>query len=81
MAIDMDEPIRVAAVFNCGGILPVWFDRKGIQVRVRDTAFCWTTREGCATLMHFSVTDGQNLYEICFNTETLGWKLVFSEVP
>jgi len=81
MAVDMNEPVRVAAVFTRGEVCPVWFDRKGMQVRVRETAFSWTTREGSSTVLHFSVTDGHNLYELRFNTGTLSWQLTYSETP
>jgi hypothetical protein len=81
MSTEVNEPIRVAAIFARGEVRPVWFDRKGRQVRVRETAFSWTTREGNTGILHFSVTDGQNLYEICFNTGTMDWKLNYSEAP
>jgi predicted metal-binding protein len=81
MSVEFNEPVRVAAVFTCGEVCPVWFDRKGMQVRIRNTAFTWTTREGNATVMHFSVTDGRSLYELCFHTGTLSWQLAFSEAP
>ena len=79
MSVELNEPVRVAAVFTRGEVCPVWFDRRGMQVRIRNTAFSWTTREGNVTIMHFSVTDGQNLYELRFHTGTLGWHLFYSE--
>jgi hypothetical protein len=72
----VDEPIRVAAVFNSGKIYPLWFEWHGRQVRVRETAFTWATRMGSASILHFSVADGQGLYEICYNTERLEWKIL-----
>ena len=81
MASNINESIRVAAVFGRGDVRPVWFDWKGRQVRVRETAFTWSTKEGSAEIMHFSVTDGTNLYEISFNRQTMRWSLAFSEVP
>jgi hypothetical protein len=81
MPTDVSEPIRVAAIFTRGEVHPVWFDRNGLQIRVREIAFSWTTREGNAGILHFSVTDGHNLYEICFNTSNMNWKLNYTEVP
>jgi len=79
MPVELNTSIKVAAVFSGGEIRPVWFSRNGRQVRVRETAFTWKTREGRATILHFSVTDGQGLYEICYNMETLGWKILSAE--
>lgn len=79
MATDINESIKVAAVFSRGEIRPVWFAWKGRQIRVSETTFTWKTREGSAAILHFSVTDGQGLYEICYNAETMGWRLLNSE--
>jgi hypothetical protein len=75
MAVEINEPITVGAIFFRGTVKPVWFDRQGRQVRVREIAFTWKTREGNASILHFSVSDGQGLYELCFNQASLGWRL------
>jgi hypothetical protein len=79
MTVEWDEAIEVGAVFSRRGIRPVWFARNNRQVRVRETTFSWKTREGRATVIHFSVTDGQGLYEICYNAEMMEWRLLNSE--
>jgi len=79
MTVEWDEAIEVGAVFSRHGIKPVWFARNNRQVRVRETTFSWKTREGRATVIHFSVTDGQGLYEICYNAEMMEWRLLNSE--
>lgn len=79
MPVEMDEQIKVGAVFARGEVRPVWFSWNGRQVRVRETAFTWKTREGSATILHFSVTDGQGLYEIRYNKETMGWRIANAE--
>lgn len=75
MAVEIDETIRVAVVFNRGEVHPVWFDWNGRQVRIREVAFSWQTREGRSVILHFSVTDGRGLYEILYNRDTLEWRL------
>ena len=80
MQVSINDPIRVAVVFVGGELKPVWFDWKGRQVRVKETAFTWTTRQGNAEIMHFSVTDGINLYEISFDRWSMSWSLTFTEV-
>lgn len=79
MTVEIDEAIRVAVVFNRGDIRPVWFDWNGRQVRIREVAFSWQTREGTAAILHFSVTDGQGLYEIRYHRETMDWRIAHAE--
>jgi hypothetical protein len=79
MSIIIDEPIRVGAVFSRGTIRPIWFVWNGRQMRVKETTFIWTTSEGSATVLHFSVTDGKGLYEICFQSDSLQWRLARAE--
>jgi len=79
MSVEIDEPVRVAVVFGLREVHPVWFDWNGRQVRIREVAFTWQTREGSAVLLHFSVTDGQGLYEILFNRDTMEWRLRSAE--
>jgi hypothetical protein len=78
MAVEIDESITVGAVFSRGTVKPVWFDWNGRQVRIREIALTWSTREGRSSILHYSVTDGEGLYEIGYNTGTLGWKLIRS---
>lgn len=75
MAIEIDEPIKVGVVFSRGEVRPLWFSWKGRQVKIKETAFSWKSREGSAAILHFSVSDGQGLYEVCYNMENLGWKI------
>jgi len=79
MAVEIDEPIKVAAVFFRGEVRPVWFSWNGRQIKIKETAFTWKSREGSAVILHFSVTDGQGLYEVCYNMESLGWRITKSE--
>ena len=76
MATEINTSIKVGAVFSRGEIKPAWFSWNNRQIRIRETAFTWKTWEGSAPIYHFSVTDGQGLYEICFNGKTLGWMLL-----
>ena len=79
MTVILDESIRVGAVFAGRTLQPVWFSRDGRQVRIREIAYTWKTHEGRAAVLHFSVTDGQALYEICYNLETMAWRLEQAE--
>mgnify|MGYP000453628956 CR=1 FL=1 len=79
MPVEIDEPVKVGAVFSRGEVRPVWFFRSGRQIRIREITFTWKTWEGSATVLHFSVTDGQRLYELRFNIGTLGWRIMNAE--
>ncbi|HSB33346.1 MAG TPA: hypothetical protein VLG39_02705 [Nitrospirota bacterium] len=78
MAVEIGEPITVGAVFSRGAVKPVWFDWNGRRVRIRQIALAWSTREGRSGILHYSVTDGQGLYEIGYHTGTLAWRLIRS---
>ncbi len=84
MITEIGEPIKVGVVFgaNCIGgknIKPVWCIWKERQYRIKEVRYTWTNKEGSASLHYLSVTDGQNLYEISYNTETMVWKLIAIE--
>jgi hypothetical protein len=79
MQVELDEPISVGAVFSQSGLRPVWFSRSGRQVRIREIALTWKTREGNAWIHHFSVTDGKGLFEIRYNASTLLWRVMYAE--
>ena len=79
MSVDINEPINVGAVFSGGRIKPIWFAWKGRQVRIQKITFTWRTRAGSAGILHFSVSDGQGLYEICYNAENFNWRLAKAE--
>jgi len=81
MLVEIDDPIVVGAVFSRGGLKPVWFTWNGREIRIREIAFTWKTRAGSAPLLHFSVTDGQGLYEIVYNAEKLNWRINGAEHP
>ena len=79
MRTEINEPIMVAAVFSRGSIRPDWFFRSGRTVRIRETTYRWKTRQGSAGILHFSVTDGQGVYELQLNKETMEWRLAGCE--
>ena len=70
------EPIRTAVVFTPGQhIRPVWFDWHRRQHRIVQTTYSWQEKKGDTTLLHFSVTDGEALYELVYNTKDQTWLL------
>lgn len=74
--MDIGENIIVIASFGLPyKIKPVRFKWSGRLREVKDITYTWTTREGQSSIYHFSVTDGNTLYELSFNTTSLLWRL------
>lgn len=73
----IDESINVLAICSKGQIRPLvfsWRNRRYENLKVTST---WLEPEGSFKKVFFSViTDGANLYELCFRTRTLEWLLV-----
>ncbi len=78
MPVERNELITVFAEFSGGAVKPLWFSLKGRRIRVEEIALIWKTREGSTPILHFSVTDGEGLYELRYNTGTLSWRLAAS---
>ena len=70
------EQVRVAAIFEPGKrIRPVWFERNRRQHRVVETTYSWRDQVGDATHIHFTVSDGEALFELVYNLRDGNWIL------
>jgi hypothetical protein len=77
MITEIGEPIKVGAVFyEEKRIIPKWFVWQGRKYTIQRITFTWQVKEGSVTLYHFSVTDGNTLFEICYHPTTLRWHLM-----
>jgi len=75
------EAIIVAAVFGKEALIrPVWFVWRGQKYKIVKVTYSWIDSEGSARRYNFSVTDGANLYELCYNSKHLFWQLVTVEM-
>lgn len=74
-ALKIDEQIRVVVAFDSRKVIPIWFRWRNRYYKVQAVNFTWTSDLGLAKLRHYSVTDGVNAYELCFNSESLEWTL------
>ena len=71
------EPIRVAVVFGPGRtIKPVWFEWRRRKHTISATTYTWSDRVGEETRLHFTVTDGEALYELVYGTASQSWSLL-----
>ncbi|MCX8044833.1 MAG: hypothetical protein N3B18_12010 [Desulfobacterota bacterium] len=75
MVVSLRTSIAVGAVFRRGAVVPRWFLYRGRKIPVREITYTWTEREGSTVCLHFSVSDGVNLYELSFRPERLMWIL------
>ncbi|MBN1621566.1 MAG: hypothetical protein JW871_03130 [Endomicrobiales bacterium] len=73
--IDINESIDVGAVFGKNRIKPKWFVWNGKKYQIKEITYTWKENQGEAKLIHFSVTDGATLFELCLNQKTLMWRL------
>jgi hypothetical protein len=70
------ENIRVAVIFGPGNrVEPVWFDWRRRKYTVREITYTWRERQGEATVFHFAVSDGADLFELAYNAESQLWAL------
>lgn len=73
----IEEPIDVMAAFLRGRVFPRAFSWRQRRYEVSEVTARWSNYEGGAKRHYFSVaTDGANLYELVFDSNTLGWRLV-----
>ncbi len=68
--------IRVGAIFETGrAIRPVWFDWQRQKHTITAITYRWQELSGETKMLHFSVSDGQNLFELTYNTDRQTWSL------
>ena len=70
------EKIRVAAIFEPGKhIRPVWFERNWRQHKVAEITYSWSDQIGDTRFIHFTVSDGEALFELVYNLKDNSWTL------
>ena len=68
--------IRLAAIFEPGKpVRPVWFELDRRKHTLQEPTYRWQDRVGEATLLHFTASDGEALYEIVYNPADQSWTL------
>jgi hypothetical protein len=68
--------VTVLAVFGPSYCLkPLRFKWSGRLINVEEITYTWKSREGKKIIHHFSLTDGNALYELSFDNESLVWRL------
>ena len=72
---EVNERIKVGAVFDGAGVTPKWFFWGRHKHKIEKVEHTWRSRVGETLLLFFAVTDGANVYEIRLNQKTLEWSL------
>ena len=68
--------IRLAAIFEPGKpVRPVWFELDRRKHTLENPTYRWQDCVGEVTLLHFTVSDGEALYEIVYNPVEQSWTL------
>ena len=71
------DPIRIAVIYEPGKrIRPVWFELNRKQHKVVETTYHWRDKIGEVYYLHYTVTDGDVLYELIFNPLDQIWTLI-----
>ena len=69
-------PVRIAVIYEQGKrIRPVWFELNRRQYRVLETTYHWRDKIGETPFFHYTVTDGEGLYELVFSPLDQSWTI------
>lgn len=72
---EINEPVEVGAVFRRNGVRPVWFIWKGRKYPIERVTYRWKEKVGERWVYFFSVFDGQDTFELVYDSKLLEWKL------
>jgi len=70
-----NDPIRVGAVFYGGNIRPGWVEWRSIRYNMVRVNYSWEDGQGMRHLRWFAVSDGVNIFEICFDAQFSEWRI------
>jgi hypothetical protein len=74
----LDESVKVRADFQGGTITPALFRRGEARLAVRAVNARWHDVRGRSRLCYFLVTaDSGEVYQLCFDSGDLTWRLEF----
>ncbi len=73
----IEEPIEVSAIFGRRRIRPVAFVWRDRKYRISRIVGAHRQRKGQYIEVYYSViSEGPEIYELCFSTDSMGWSLV-----
>lgn len=72
---DIDQPVKVGVKFSSGKVKPVWFFWRERKHEIDEVNLYHRSFEGEAPLHHFSVSVGDDVFQLTFDGKKLKWKL------
>jgi hypothetical protein len=54
---------------------PMMFIWRNQEYRVQDVTYVWRENRGESEVYHFTVSDGANVFELCYNARSFDWTL------
>ncbi|OGE34611.1 hypothetical protein A3C32_02650 [Candidatus Daviesbacteria bacterium RIFCSPHIGHO2_02_FULL_41_14] len=73
--VELYEPVNVWVLFAKTQPQPFAFIWKNRTIKVTAVNLIHTSREGKSPLYHYSISSGDNFYQLCFDTQNLKWHL------
>ncbi|RKX64831.1 hypothetical protein DRP44_07615 [candidate division TA06 bacterium] len=72
----MRKEIRVGVICDPRkGVIPVWFVFMGEKYKIKDITYRWVVRKGVNYTDHYSVSDGENQFEIVYDRLNAKWMI------
>lgn len=79
----LDEAVKVYALYKETGshrfphdrLRPMMFIWRNQEYRVQDVTYVWRENQGQSEVYHFTVSDGVNVFELCYNAKNLEWTI------
>jgi len=81
MITEINEPIKVGAVFTAGRVTVSWFTWKNRRIPVERVTFTWKTNEGAKDRHCFALSNGAEVFEVSFFPGDLRWYLDKIHLP
>lgn len=75
MTTDLCESIRAGVVFESKTFRPVWFSLGKSKVVIKEIHYHWKEKKAEEIIHKFTVSDGDNFYEIQFSSKSMQWFL------
>ena len=72
---ELNENIQVIASFSGGKAYPQEFTWNNHSYKITEITYNWQERKGSEIIHYFSVSTGTDLYQISFNSGSLGWRI------
>lgn len=70
------DKVKVAAIFEPGGIKPVWFQIAGAEpVRISQVCAAWYRTQGSAQIITFEIWGNREKYSLEYDTGSLSWSI------